>query len=154
MSAAMSFVPNVEKPARGADCRHDIIASCGRVEGDNRAFLLFLGRRSSFGLFRLCGQRQRISGNLGVVFVLVRQRHVEFQLEIDRGVIEAADGVEGDDQLFRVSEKDRPISNWLSVTFSSQNWCWMTIVICSAYLAFRCCEIRTPGAPVRKVMKK
>ncbi len=53
-----------------------------------------------------------------------------------------------------VSEKERPISNNESVTFSSQNWCWTTIVICSGYLAFRCWEMRTPGAPVRKVMKK
>jgi len=53
-----------------------------------------------------------------------------------------------------VSEKERPISNWVSVTFRSQNWCWTTMVICSAYFAFRCWEILTPGAPVRKVMKK
>ncbi|MNL56487.1 hypothetical protein D3C87_1799870 [compost metagenome] len=53
-----------------------------------------------------------------------------------------------------VSEKERPISKPISVTFSSQNWCWTTMVICSGYLAFRCCEMRTPGAPVRKVMKK
>ena len=49
-------------------------------------------------------------------------------------------------------ETESPTSKECSEMFSSQNWCWSTIVISSGCFSRRRWERRTPGAPVRKVM--
>lgn len=93
------------------------------IQRNDRAFLLFLAGFGRLGSGSgLCLMGSRISGDLRVFdFFLFGQRHVEFELEIDGRIVETANGVIGNNQFSGVSEKDRPISKPVSVTFRSQN---------------------------------
>ncbi|CUX14319.1 hypothetical protein AGR7C_Cc110171 [Agrobacterium deltaense Zutra 3/1] len=73
------------------------------IQRNDRAFLLFLAGFGSLGSGSgLCLMGNGISGDLRVFdFFLFGQRHIELELEIDGRIVETANGVVRDDQLFR-----------------------------------------------------
>lgn len=65
-------------------------------------FLLAVGGFCARGVVGLSNSIHRISGDFtGRQFLAVGERHIEFELEVDGGIVETTDRIEWDDQLFR-----------------------------------------------------